>query len=79
MMKKMPNPLYAKQVASLKMGDGRSDIGGQKTEAAVQMAEVGGQQAVISGHPSSISENPSTVQQKHERPTRFVYGVKKGK
>lgn len=79
MMKKMPNPLYAKQVASLKMGDGRSDIGGQKTEAAGQMAEVGGQQAVISGHPSSISENPSTVQQKHERPTRFVYGVKKGK
>ena len=36
---------------------------------------VAGNGSLVAGSvPTSISENPSTVQQKHERPTRFVYG-----
>jgi hypothetical protein len=68
-MRTIPNPLYAKPEALRKMGDGRSDIGGQDSV-------VGGQGAVVDGHPSSISENLPTCTQKHERPKRFVYRKK---
>jgi len=53
--------------------------GSVSTEDGGQRAVVGGQGSVVSGHPSTISENPSAVPKKHERPTRFVYGEKKGK
>jgi len=70
--KKMPNPLYvqAKAAPAKNMelvASGRRDGAGEKFEA------------VGSGHPSSISESQSSDSVRHERPTRFVYGEKKGK
>ena len=83
-MKTIPNPLYAKPVASPKMGDGRSPqpqrAGGwaTATPSEIERAEgSGGQGSVVSGPPSSISENPSSDLVRHERPKRFVYGEKK--
>ena len=64
------NSVLAKDERQKDIGYGISDMGGEK-------AKDGGQESVVSGRPTSISENPSTVQQKHERPTRFVYGEKK--
>ena len=75
-MRTTPNPLYAKPVASRKMGDGRSEM---RDVDKRQGTEVGGQGSVVGDHPSSISENPSTVQKTHERPKRFVYGDKNKK
>ena len=70
--KKMPNPLYVQaKVApakNMELAESRRREGaGEKRES------------VGSGHPSSISESPSTDLVRHERPTRFVYGQKKGK
>jgi hypothetical protein len=79
-MKTIPNPLYAKPVASRKMGDGRSDIGRQEIEVdhSPSTQWLGGREApVAGGHPSSISQTPSTDRVQHERPKRFVYGQEK--
>lgn len=63
LMKKHPNPLYAKQSGS----------GGSKIREAE--ADDGG--SVISGRPSSISRNPSADPVRHPRPQQFVYRKKK--
>jgi len=88
-MKKTPNPLYAKPVASPKMGDGRSPqpqrAGGwaTATPSEIERAEgSSGRGSVVS--PTSLQASQTreelrrvedeAVPQKHERPKRFVYG-----
>jgi len=77
-MKKIPNPLYAKpdRLAGGGRGQGAEKAAGYGLQATGEGGS-GGRGSVVGGHPSTISESPSTVQQKHERPTRFVYGEKK--
>jgi hypothetical protein len=70
LMKKIPNPLYAKPEAFGKMGDGRSDMG--RNDAGSVKREAAGEEK-----PKSENGNSEAAPVRHERPTRFVYGNKK--
>jgi hypothetical protein len=67
-MRTIPNPLYAKPVASLKMGVGISEL------SSHTMAEGKRGQVEVSGHPPAQVEAAPV---RHERPKRFTYGEKK--
>ena len=71
------NSVLKKEESEKDIGSGISDIGDNSAESGRREGAVGGQGSVVSGRPASISGNPSPVPQRHERPTRFVYGEKK--
>ena len=87
-MKKGPNPLYAKRDALQKKGDGKLDIGYGISDIGERETEDRGLSA--EGVPASLQASPprevlrrveneaepEAASEKHARPTRFVYGKK---
>lgn len=70
--KKLPNPLYVQTNNALTKNVGLAGSGrGQGAEKATAYGLQATGEMGVGGHPSSLP-------QKHERPTRFVYGKKKG-
>lgn len=79
LMKSFPNPLFVKAEVRKDKGYRISDMGNCVAEGQRSEKEGSGRESATDSHLASTSQNLSSVPQKHERPTRYVYGVgKKG-
>jgi hypothetical protein len=84
-MKETSNPLYVKPGAWRKMEDGRSEMGDGISDIGDRETEDRGLRT--EGGPTSLQASPTREElrrveneaapERHERPTRFVYGQKK--